>query len=195
MKKEDFELLKLKVDGDKIIIDWKSKIQTEDNSYADKHNVESPRKPHPDLEESLEALTQCFAKSNDLLIHRNMDILSPNQRKELEPKELQHILSAWDKKVFDSVQVTGVSLGGDLETGWCVITGKHAVHNTKMAMNSPKINFNSTALGLEAEVSNLLERLIDECYQYVYEGKGAQVVMDFASKENVAEEVEEPVNV
>lgn len=193
MEKANFELRGVKItSAGKVEIEYREKITTEDTAYSEKNSKESPRVPHPDLTEALAKLRECLGKSNELFVHRKEELIAPNKRELLETKEMSRILNKWDKTIIESLEVSGISLGGDLETGWCVIKGKHAVHGTKVAINSPKIQFAGDTFGIETEVNKLVKNVIEEAYLYIFEKKGSQTVMDFAGEK--AEEQEEPVN-
>ena len=189
MNREQFELSTLKVDKEgRVNFAWRDIIKEGDAIYADKKVLESPRICHPDLKDALENLQDTLAEANGLYSHRRLQTMEPALREFMEDKKGQRILKKLDDIVCDSVKVSGISMGGDLETGWCVITGKHEVHNTAVAMNSPKISFGGEAFGFEDSLKSLVEILIDEAFEYVFNAKGAQQTIPFQEE---AEEVGE----
>lgn len=190
MKREQFELSKLKIESSgKTTISYKKTITDGSASYAEDIEMTSPRTPHPDMYAAVNALQKPLAEANDLFVHRDDSAISPSNREKLEnDKIFQRILGLWDKKVLDSVEVSGLSVQGDLETGSCVITGKHSVHGTAVAMNSPRISFEGNTFKIETEVRNLMKAIHEECYLYIFEGKAAQQEIPF---DNTQEEVEE----
>lgn len=175
MKREHFELIRLKVDKEgRVDANWRRKITDGDAVYADKCAVESPRICSPDLQEILEELRHILAHTNQLYVHKKIETFEPKLRELIETKDGQRIMKKLDDSVLESMKISGISLGGDLETGWCVVTGTHAVWNTAVAMNSPKINLDSDTFMIENELKKVLTAITDEVYAYVFEGKGAQ---------------------
>lgn len=186
MEKEQFELSTIKVDKEgRVVAKWREIINEGDSVYADTKSIETPRICHPDLQEALENLRECLAKANGLYSHRLISNMEPALREFMENKSGVRILNKLDGIITESVEVSGVSLGGDLETGWCVITGKHKVHNTAVAMNSPKIKFNGETFGFEETLSGLVKNLVDEVYEYIFNAKGAQQTIIFQDGEEV----------
>jgi hypothetical protein len=193
MERSNFELRALKVNSSgKVEIEYREKFQEDDTAYSEKNSKESPRIPHPDFTESLANLRMSLGIANELFIHRKVELIAPNKRDLLTEKEMGRILNQWDSHILESLEVTGISLGGDLETGWCVIKGKHAVHGTKVAMNTPKMNFSGDTFKIENEVKELVEKVIEEAYLYIFEKKGSQTVIEFGDAKT--EEEMEPVN-
>lgn len=192
MNIDKFELRKLKVEASgKTTISYRRMISEGSASYADDVEVVSPRVPHPDLTQALEALVPLLAESNELYIHRDLTNISPAQREKMEDKILQRALNVWDAKINESVEVSGVSLQGDIETGSCVITGKRRVHNTAVAMNSPKISFNGDSFGIETAVQDAVKKINMEVYEYVFNKKSAQQEIPFKEEEGKTEKQEE----
>ncbi len=193
MNRKQFELNKLKIDSSgKVEISYKRMVTDGSATYADTIEVSSPRVPHPDMNEALDALKHALAESNSLFVHRNDKVLSPSLRKNLEGKIMERVLNAWDGVVLDSVEVSGVSIQGDLESGSCVITGKHNTHGTATAMNSPKISFKGDSFKIETEVRDQVKKIHEEAYCYIFENKAAQQEIPFGKAEETNKKA--PVN-
>ncbi len=175
MKREQFELTKIKVDKEgRVECFWRKQVTDGDAAYYDKCSLDSPRLCSPDLREILSNLREILAHTNQLYIHKKIETFEPSLRAKIEDKDGQRIMKKLDEAVLESMQVSGVSMGGDLETGWCVITGTHKAWNTAMAMNSPKISLSADTFMIENQLKSILVDLSDEAYAYAYEDKGAE---------------------
>lgn len=189
MKKEEFELKKIKIDpAGKVTVEYSRIVRDKEVVYADDVIVTSPRLAHPDLEAALGALTTCLADANDLRIHRKDIKIMPKIAKALKDESVQAFLKILDKEVYDSVHVSGVSIQGTLEDGSCIITGKRDILHTGGALNSPKISFNGDSFGFENTVKNRVQVVINEAFAYVYENKSTNPEL-FAKEEEPKKEV------
>ena len=193
MKKEDFTLKKFKVDKrGRMEAKFEQSTKDGDVSYADVHEVKSPRIIHPDLENLLNGLKMTMAVANDLLPHRNLPKISPAAQKHVD--KLSKMFHEMDEEILAGITVTGVAIQGDNDeddkrsvvlTGKRDIKGKNRERYTSVAMNSPKISLNGDIFGFEAELTDDVDKLIDEVYLYFSDRKGAQTEMAFGGGEPV----------
>lgn len=196
MNKEDFTLKKFKIDK-RGRMEAKFEQTTTDggSSYADVHEVKSPRIIHPDLKKLLDGLKMTMAVSNDLLPHRNLPKISPAQQKQLD--KMTKMFHEMDEEILAGITVTGVAIQGANDeddkrsvvlTGKRDIKGKNRERYTSVAMNSPKISLSGDIFGFEAELADDVDKLIDEVYLYFADRKGAQTEIAFEKTEEKAEE-------
>lgn len=170
---------------------FEQSTQDGDVAYADTHEVKSPRIIHPDLKALLDGLKMSMAVANDLLPHRNMPKVSPAKQTQLD--KMSKLWHEMDEEILAAITVTGVAIQGDEDKRSVVLTGKRDIKGknreryTSVAMNSPKISLNGDVFGFEAELSDDLNKIIEEVYLYFAERKGAQGELAFDKKE------EEPV--
>lgn len=187
--REHFELTKFKFDDGNQVISYFLHKENENGSYKEHYKeVTIPIKPHEDLEQAVENLKQILVDANCLNSHRNLPKMVGPAIKAVET--LETVFKSMDKAVLDSVEVSGLTLQGipmegDITEGSCVITGKHKVHNTAVAMNSPKINFSGDIYKFESKLAIIVDTIIDEVYQYLFEGKHAELEL-FNSDEEAA---------
>lgn len=196
MKKEDFTLKKFKVDKrGKMEAKFEQNTTDGEASYADTHEVKSPRIIHPDLKKLMDGLKMTMAVSNDLLPHRNLPKISPTQQKQLD--KMSKMFHEMDEDILAGITVTGVAIQGANEeedkrsvvlTGKRDVKGKNRERYTSVAMNSPKISLSGDIFGFEGELADDLNKIIDEVYLYFAERKGHQTEMAFNSEEETAEE-------
>ncbi len=136
--------------------------ETEKGSYI----FDSNQIPHPDMHEALRELRTYLADSNALRSHREL---------KFPPKSgAEQVLEQLDKLVYDSVQVSGVSLSGDEKHLAAVITGKHNVHGTAVAMNSPRISTNGDTFKFETALFRAIDKVREEARMFIFEDKQFQ---------------------
>ncbi len=172
MKKEEFELHKVKVDdAGKVEVTYLRSISDGEVAYVDTHIISSPRICHPDLLNSLNELSWFIAESNELLIKRKTIEALKSAKK--GSKEIESTLNKIDAKTMKSITVTGVSLQGDEENRSIVITGKRKIHHTGGALNSPKITLNGDSFKFEESLREPIDKVVDETYEYLFNLKSS----------------------
>lgn len=175
-----FELKKIKVDSDgKVSISYKTDNQVEGSASYDTIEMESDRHPHPDLKEAINRLTPYLADANGLRPYRNLPHVPPKKLDRWNEPHIQEILNALDTHVYASVIPSGITLSGNDHTLGVIITGKHEVHNTAVAMNSPRISINADVFGFEAEVFDIVDTIVEEARLFIEERKSAQLELNF----------------
>lgn len=176
-----FELKKIKVKDGKVTAIYKIPDTSNGSATKDLIELESDRIPHTDLTGALKALEMFLADSNDLRVHRKDLGLKKGDKTKLEAAEVA--LLKMDEIIYQSVKVSGVAIKGDDENRSIVITGKHEVHHTAVAMNSPSISLNGESFGWEETLKPIIDNVIEEARLYVIERKSSQLQMDFDKQE------------
>jgi hypothetical protein len=89
----------------------------------------------------------------------------------------------------DRVTVTGVSVSGAGDTYGVIITATLMIEegNTKIAVNTPRIDTAKSTYGIEGEVEDAVDVLAEEVFCYLFEDKQAQLEL-FPSVEVVEDE-------
>jgi hypothetical protein len=183
----NFDLKKVKIASDgKVEVCYN--LPNEDPTRASKDEVVliSDRYPHPDLKNAINKLNVFLADANALRVHRNLPHIAPKKMEKWNQKEVQDILEILDTQVYASVIPSGISLSGKDESLAVVITGKHEMHGTAGAMNSPRISVNGDTFGFEAAVFEQVYEIIEETRKYVIERKSAQLELEFSESEEEA---------
>lgn len=179
-----FELKKIKIDADgKVSISYKKDNQVEGAASYDTVELASDRAPHPDLKTAINRLTPYLADANGLRPYRNLPHVPPKKLDRWNEPHIQEILNALDSHVYASVVPSGITLSGSDHTLGVIITGKHEVHNTAVAMNSPRIGINADVFGFEAEVFDIVDNIIEEARLFIEERKSAQLELNFNNNE------------
>lgn len=163
-----FELIKIKLLKDDAGVFIEYNVKTNDSGATNKDNnaVKCPVVPHPDLIESIKKLDVFLARTNGYLdlktVIPNME-LTGDQRQTCE-----RLMSNTVRKI----RATGLSLSGEDKNFGVVITGKFACDNKiDIAINSPRIVLSRDVFKFEIELSELIDRIIEEAYCYRIEGK------------------------
>ena len=149
VKLKDFDFKKSKLKDGIVHVDYSINFKANGGVRHPKINDEITD-PHPDLIKSIKAFT---------------DIL----------------LDIWEYQTNsdDEVQTTGVSISGKDDNSGIIITGKKSVEGGIVAMNSHRIRLEGDSLGFEDKLNELYETHKKEVYAALYEGKTAQLNIDF----------------
>lgn len=176
VKFDDFNLKSVAVSKSMVTADFVAKKTVGGENVATVFNVKSPHEPHPDLIECMQVfrvhlasaygLTTPFAKVAELT-------------KKMSKKETEK-LEQLKADIVANVEVTKLSIGGLDTAQGAVISGKlKSFNGSKIALNTPRIVFESNKIGIESEVKKLVDVLIEEVYDYLFENKRAQLEIGF----------------
>ncbi|AFM54837.1 hypothetical protein B620_gp59 [Croceibacter phage P2559S] len=173
---EQFTLQKVKTKGQGLEVNFEVEETTGVEVYHDVKNVKSDKSPHPDLKEVLDVcrgyMAEIFYFSTlKELMHDEQFNATAEQKEKLEEKF---------SFLKGRITVTGVSISGKDENRGIIITGKlktETGHET--AINSQRIKFNGTKYGFEEDLEDLMTDLEGEVFEYVMNGKQAQLEMAF----------------
>lgn len=165
---DDFTLKKVKISDTGIEADFEEKRVVDDQAQIVTHSVGAKYIPHPDIIKKRNGLREYLTKAYHLEEGYEMAIkyLKGDQKSKAEEKMMD---------LYDKVEVTGISIGGDEQLRGVVISGKILSNNkSKCAMNTPRIVFSSDKLGYESDVEEKINDLEKEVFAYLFEGKKAQ---------------------
>lgn len=159
MNKSIFILHKCKVND-------KGHLEIEYTTDRGAYEFTSKDVPHPDLHNALMALNPFLADANELRSHRLV---------KFPPKtQAEDILKEMDRLVYESIHVSGLSLSGDEDHLAAVISGKHKVKGTAVAMNTPLIRTNGDSMGFETDLFPLIDKVREEVRLFIFEDKKFQ---------------------
>ncbi len=182
--KNKFDLKKIKHLNGKVEVIFRQNVDLNGVNLKEDHAVEYDRIPHPDLTKAMKGLATYLADANNLCVHRDVAIGASNLKKW---DAVEKILKDIDKQVYDSINVTGISVKGDSDNLAVNITGTHKTVAQAMAMNTPSISLNGDTFGFEDGLKKAVEVLMEEARLYVVEHKSAQLQM-FGKDEGKVEE-------
>lgn len=145
--REHFNLIAVKIKDSKVYANYDVEYLSNGAVKRSENNNSFPEVPHPEFVAALESLTQ-YAR------------------------EVMHM----DGKYDDRITVTGIKVAGSGQNEGVIIKTMYKADNgLKTAVNTPIIHFARTAFGFEAEVEEIVLRLKDETYKYIYEDKKGEL--------------------
>lgn len=171
LKAVDFDSFTLKkaVIGDTSVeCSFEEKRVIDDTAQVIDHTVKAKYIPHPDLIRLRDTLREYLVKAYHL--DSGYELAIKYLKGEQKTKAEEGMIDLYEK-----IEVTGISIGGDEQLRGVVISGKIESNNkSKCAMNTPRIVFSSEKLGYELDVEGQVELIEREVYKYLFEGKKAQ---------------------
>lgn len=161
-------------------------------SYTNKYHVVSAKDIHPDLRNLFDNLRPIMGRIFNITSFKSM-IATPDFK---ATKKQQEIAESFAEECLKNIEVRGVSLSGQDDNVGVVLTGLFTVsNNQKTAINSPRLKYNTETFGFEEELENIICDIEEEVYEFLFEGKKAQLELFGADGEPapglVAEKVEE----
>lgn len=93
--------------------------------------------------------------------------------------------------IIEKIEITGLSFNGTKDKRGLVISGTIlSLNNRAMALNSESIKYSSTKYGFEDSLEEMEEKIVDEVYQFIFEGKKGQLSM-FSDAEMSGEDIQD----
>lgn len=158
-------------------------------SYTNKYHVESAKDIHPDLRD-------CFGRLRPIMgrIFNITSFLSMVETSDFKATKKQSELSRdFADEMLKNIEVRGVSFFGQDDNVGVVLTGLFTVsNNQKMAINSPRLKFNTETFGFEEELEAIVADIENEVYAFLFKGKKAQLELFGADGEPAPGLVAEP---
>lgn len=158
-------------------------------SYTNKYHVESAKDIHPDL-------LDCFDRLRPIMgrIFNITSFLSMVETSDFKATKKQSELSRdFADEMLKNIEVRGVSFSGQDDNVGVVLTGLFTVsNNQKTAINSPRLKINTETFGFEEELENIVCDIENEVYEFLFEGKKAQLELFGADSEPAPGLVAEP---
>lgn len=189
-KRSNFTLNKVKlISGGGLALNFTLQQIIGADTYKDTQDHKSTKQPHPDLEELLLKLAPmvaqvfCFTNARDIVNRKEFD--ANISQKDYIAKYVDFIV--------EKIKITGISISGEDTKRGVVITALFAVdNNQRTAINTPRILLGGESRGFEEKLTELVDKLEGEVYEFVYEDKIANPEM-FEYGDSEEEETEEEV--
>jgi len=150
--------------------------------------------PHPDLIEKVnelkEYLSKCYGMDSMLVLAKSKGL---DAKVKTAFKTCLEVIENVHSEQMKKINITGVSISGEIDGDKdkrsVVISGTMAQENgSKTALNSPNIKLNNDQFKFEGEVQDIVNSLTEEVQAYLFEGKKAQLEMNFEPKEGLSED-------
>lgn len=171
--RENFSMDKLKIlKGGGVESDTTIEMSIDGSFMEITRNQKTPVVPHPDLENLVRDM-----KEKLLISAGFMDMRTIVNSKEFNATKLQK--DAVEKAIDilkGKTTVTAVHVSGQDQNEGAIISGKiQAANGSNIAINSPRMRFKSQVFGFEEDLEGATAAIEGELYQYLHEGKKAQL--------------------
>ena len=146
--------------------------------YNNKYNSESPKVEHPDLKNAFNKLTFIIARIYHLTFFKTLmethEFAATRGQVGIADKAFE--------EVMEKIEVTGIALSGEEDNVGVVITGTFlADTNQKMTITTHRIRLEGDHYGFEDKLSDIVKKIEDEVYAYLFLDKQAQLQIFDAS--------------
>lgn len=179
--KDQFDLKQVKVkDG---VVEFKAALELVEGNetFRPELNDKYPIVPHKDLTDALMKMREYLAICHGLL---SLNTVVKAVEFKLTNKQLEFV-DKWREGMIFDINVTGISLSGQDGNRGVVITGTY----DGQAINSKRIKFSGTSYGFEEELEGHCKTVIEETYEFVFNGKKAQLDIFDSEEPKETEEV------
>lgn len=148
-------------------------------NYTNKYHVESAKDIHPDLRECFDRLRPIMGR-----IFNITSFLSMIEANFKATKVQQEMARNFANEMLQNIDVRGVSYSGQDDNVGVVLSGVFTVsNNQKVAINSPRLKFNTITFGFEEELEDITATIEIEVYAFLFKGKKAQLELFGANGE------------
>nr|DAM09353.1 MAG TPA: hypothetical protein [Caudoviricetes sp.] len=171
--KEKFALSKVKLlkDGG-LDVHYEVTEVVGNESYTNKYHVLSAKDIHPDLRKLFDNLRPIMGRVFNITSFKSM-MATPDFK---ATKKQTEIAEAFAEECLGNIEVRGVSLSGQDDNVGVILTGLFTVsNNQKTAINTPRMKFNTETFGFEEELENNVSDIENEVYEFLFNGKKAQL--------------------
>lgn len=148
--------------------------------YVNKYHVMSAKDIHPDLRSLFKDLCPIMGRIFNITSFKTL-MATPEFKATKKQIELSEDFA---DKCLANIEVRGVSLSGQDDNVGVVLTGLFTVsNNQKTAINSPRLKYNTEIFGFEEDLENIVCDIENEVYEFLFEGKKAQMELFGANGE------------
>ena len=144
-----------------------------DETFSDNNTVKSTKEPHPDLYRVLNDIKEVAAD----LIGLNEPLVLAKAKK--MSASVKFDIEAFVKHNKENLKINGVSLAGAMQKRVALLVVYEPKPGQALAMN-PRVTIDSEDY---PELENMIEELEKETYEYLFEGKRAQLEIAFEDNE------------
>lgn len=177
-----FSLTKLKPSKTGGLEIWYEQKETVNDipTVAEQHTKRS-KMPHPELTNKFKSLAAfcavCFGY-NTIMSTVDTEEFAPNQAQE-------HYVRCWCETQKDSIEVTQMQVSGKYDTMEVVIYFNYLTSCGQKAVGqTPPILLSADNYGCEAKLLEIIVKLEDECFEYLFNNKQIQPDLFMVAKKN-----------
>lgn len=142
-------------------------------SYVNKYHVESAKDIHPDLRACFVELRPIVGRIFNLTSFLSMieaDDFGANDKQDETARN-------YADELLKKIEVLGIRLSGQDDNVGVVVTAllEVSMNAQKSAINTPRIKFANVNYGFEEELEDIVSRIENEVYLFLFKGKKAQL--------------------
>lgn len=162
----NFELTKIKIKEELLEASYLQNIVDKDESWKAKHDIEVPMLPHPDMLNMMDDFKRMLAYQHGLTLLESVVNTTQFNASAAQKKFIDQAI----EEMLTDVKVTGFSLSGE-NLDKVVITGSYE----GLAINGRKFSVEEESLGFEEQAKDLILKISDEAFEFIFNGKRAQL--------------------
>lgn len=141
-------------------------------SYTNKYQVDSAKDVHPDLLVLFTSLKPIMGRVFHFTSFVSMIEADEYQATESQKETARSLVV----ETLGRFEVRGVSLSGEDDNLGVVIYGTYETQNgQKVAVNTPCIRLETISFGFEEELEEIIGKIENEVYAFLFKGKKAQL--------------------
>lgn len=173
IKRDSFELEKAKLlKNGGVHSETKLTVVGDNSTEVITRKEDTPRVPHPDLEDPIRNLKERLLISCGFINMRTIVIAKEFKATKEQIKAVEKYLSI----LMNKTTVTGIHVSGKDKNRGVIISGVITAENSRnIAINSPRMTFSSHVFGFEEDLEAAVEEIQNETYAYLFQGKKAQL--------------------
>jgi hypothetical protein len=171
--KKAFTLSKAKLaSGGGLDVHYEVSEQDGNANYLNKHHDECAQDVQKELRELFQELRPIVGRIFNITSFKTL-----METDEFKATEGQKALGDdFAQECLNKIEVRGISLSGKDDKVGVVITSVYEVANgQKVAINTPRIRFDSETWGFEEELENIVYEIENEVYEFLFMGKKAEL--------------------
>lgn len=186
-----FELKKLKLmKGGGIEIKYTLNDKDDHATHQEENLKKSTKEPHPDMKDALKELREFVASTHNMMPHKALSHLKATAKVEESIKNLSAVFAEVENETLEKIKISGISLSGDENNRGVVIMAVNEFNKEKIALNTPLIRLAGDKWGWEVKLNDIVDSLINEASEFIFNGKAEQLEMDFGSEDEKEKEPE-----
>lgn len=175
MKRDNFILKKVAINGATVYVEYSDGSTTINLVCEQRAEI-----PHPDLNKSLQGLTSFVAKSTHLTALNELEGWISEQDKKSIFRPFLAKISGMQKDILDQIDVRQLSISNNDSGDKVVISAMLSVKKSSTKINTPKISLSGDIFGFEVALSESIEDVVEEVWQYLFNGKTSQTKLEFS---------------
>ena len=179
MKKEDFTLRSLKINGGIVTVDYTEKLTQGGTVQEVEKSEKRLRTPHPDLTKAFQMLNVFVARATHLDALDVVRGFIEGSEKGKDAKVFLAQMQQNQQEILDSIDIRGLHVKGANEKVAVIISAVLSVKGLATSINTPRISLSRSTFGFEVGLSESIDEISNEVFQYLFSGKESQQQLNF----------------